>query len=170
MWLDQTTGCQTTTLLSATCAPKHSLQPCPSTTAGPVDRVCAVLVPHTSSLCPLEAGTTRSECVTSAMPATIACDFSNQENFSKTALCLPQMIYKDTVNPGVSDSQTLGIDLAALNSRTGIGFVFVWKDKLLTYVKSSSFQTFISTDLGSAFCLSVFFFWATDSASVMRKK
>lgn len=67
-------------------------------------------------------------------------------------------------------NQTLGIDLTALNSRTGISFVFVWKDKLLRYFKSSSFQTVISTDLGSAFCFSVFFLWATDSASVMRKK
>lgn len=157
MWLDQTTGCQTTTSPSVTCAPKPSLQSCPSTTAGPVDRGCAVPVPHTSDLCPLEAGTTRSECVTAATPAKIVCDFSNQENFSKSALCLPQMIHKSTVNPDIAAA--LGINLTALNSKTGISFVFVWKDKLLRCFKwsSSRFQTFICTDLGSAFCLFAFF-------------
>lgn len=83
MWLGQTTGCLTTASPSATNAPKPLLQPCQSTTAGPVGRACAAPAPHMSNLCRLEAGTTLSECVTTAMPAQTACDFLNQDNFSK---------------------------------------------------------------------------------------
>lgn len=97
-WLDQTTGCQTRTSPSATSAPKPSLQPCPSTTAGPVDRACADPAPHTSGLCLPEAGTTQSECATAATTAQTACEFERAGDTSPTVhsrLGLPVMIHEE---------------------------------------------------------------------------
>lgn len=74
----QTTGYQTRTLLSVTSALKASQRPCPSTTAGPVDRVCVGPAPHTPGPFPPGAGTTRSGCATAATLAPRACDQQNR--------------------------------------------------------------------------------------------
>lgn len=86
MWLGLTTGFQTRISPSATSAPKPSPQLCPSTTAGPVDRVFVAPAPHTSGLYPPEAGTTRSGCVTAATPAQIVCDLYKPRELLKVHL------------------------------------------------------------------------------------
>lgn len=98
MWLGQITGYLTKKSLSATSAPKPSPRQCPSTTAGPVDRVCVAAAPHTTGLCPPEAGTTQSECVTAATPARIVFELCFITRWtSQSALGLPQLIHKKTL-------------------------------------------------------------------------
>lgn len=81
MWLDQTTGCRTRTSPSATSALKPSLPWCPSTTAGPAVRACAVPAPNTWSLYPPEDGITQWGSVTAATPAQTVCRLSNWVHF-----------------------------------------------------------------------------------------
>lgn len=127
MLLDLTTGCQIRTSHDAIGALKPSLQSCPSTTAGPVDRGCVVPAPHTSSLSPPEAGTTRSECATAATPARMT--FKKSPDRRKTQNALPP---KNTVNPDcTAPVEKRRIYSAALIFRTGSTLVlWVWNLKL----------------------------------------
>ena len=109
-WPDLTTGFQTRRSPSVTSAPKPSLRSCPSTTAGPADRVCVDLAPHTPGPCLPEAGTTQSECVTAATHAQTLCNPYNHQNFSRSAPSLPLMRNKHCESWHCCSEETTGID------------------------------------------------------------